>query len=346
MKQTSNFFKAGLLALFICLTAMISWEIHLRNIGAPASYDDNEPLWSDKRAMVYEPKDKATVIAGSSRIKFDLDIPTWQNLTGDHAIQLSNVGSSPRPVLMDLANDENFKGKLIIDVTEGVFFSATALYDWKTRNKIAYYKVRTPTQRFSFQVDRVLESQFVFLDQEFYSINSMLDNLTFFPRPGIYSGNPFPMEFHPVSFDRQSYMTSRFVSDTSLRNQVKAVWTRPGRNLTPPVSGSALDSILNSVKFLVDKIEARGGEVIFVRTPSSGPVLKGEMKRFPRAEYWDRLLTVTGCKGIHFADYPAIANFDCPEWSHLSPDQAVIFTTQLIKIIQEDIGWTFNKNPA
>ncbi len=341
--QTSNFAKAGLLAISISTAAMISWEIHLRNTGAPISYDDNEALYADKRAMVYEPIDKATVFIGSSRIKFDLDIPTWESLTGDHAIQLSNVGSSPRPVLEDLANDEKFKGKLIIDITEGVFFSSGGLYDWKTRNKIAYYKVRTPTQRFSFQVDHVLESEFVFLDQEFYSINAMLDNLTFVARPDVYSGNPFPAEFHPVSFARQSFMAPRFLTDTSLQNQVKAVWTRPGRVIIPPASGSTLDSILNSVKFLVDKIKARGGQVLFVRTPSSGPVLQNEMKRYPRAKYWDRLLTVTGCKGIHFEDYPAIANFECPEWSHLSPAQANIFTKNLIKILQEDKGWTFNK---
>ncbi len=56
---------------------MLSWEIHLRNQGNKISYDDNEALWSDKRAMVYQAIDKATVFAGSSRIKYDLDIPTW-----------------------------------------------------------------------------------------------------------------------------------------------------------------------------------------------------------------------------------------------------------------------------
>src|SRR5580698_6435492 len=122
--QTSNFFKAGVFALFVVLALVVSWEIYLRQ-KISVDFDDDEALWADKRGMVYEPSDKATVFIGSSRIKFDLDIPTWQNLTGDHAIQLANVGSSPRPVLEDLANDKNFKGKLIIDVTEGLFFNAS-----------------------------------------------------------------------------------------------------------------------------------------------------------------------------------------------------------------------------
>jgi len=35
---------------------------------------------------------------------------------------LAIEGSCPRPILEDLANDQNFKGKLIVDVTEGLFF--------------------------------------------------------------------------------------------------------------------------------------------------------------------------------------------------------------------------------
>jgi len=342
--QPTNYKKAGLLAVCISLIAIISWEIHLRNSGVPVSYDDNEALWSDKRAMVYEPSDKATVIIGSSRIKYDLDIPTWENSTGDHVIQLSNVGSSPRPVLADLANDKNFKGRLIIDVTEGSFFSRTVVYDWKTNRKIAYYKERTPTQRFSFQINHVLESQFVFLDQQFYSINSLIEKLDVPPRPKVNSGNPFPMEFYPNSFDRQSFMTARFVADTSLQNQVKAIWRRGRTNAKPPLTGTALDSIFSSVKFQVEKIKARGGRVLFIRTPSSGPLFEYETKRYPRAEYWDRLLKVTDCPGVYFKDYPAMANFECPEDSHLSREQAVIFTNSFINILKEEKGWSFTHN--
>jgi hypothetical protein len=51
--EAANFSKGGLLALFISVMAVISWEIHLRQKDLPLSYDDNEALWADKRAMVY-----------------------------------------------------------------------------------------------------------------------------------------------------------------------------------------------------------------------------------------------------------------------------------------------------
>ena len=94
-----NILRAGALALSLSFIAILSWELHLRHQGNKLTYDDNEALWADKRARVYEPADKATVFIGSSRIKYDLDIDTWRTLTGKDAIQLANVGSSPRAVL-------------------------------------------------------------------------------------------------------------------------------------------------------------------------------------------------------------------------------------------------------
>ena len=338
--QSANFRKAGLLALFISLIALISWEVHLRNQKVPISYDDNEALWANKRQQVYEPSTTSTVFIGSSRIKYDLDIPTWEALTGNHAIQLANVGSSPRPVLDDLANDPNFKGKLVVDVTELVFFrDPGGGNDELTAKKIAYAKKITPTQRFSFQVDHVLESRFVFLNQDFFSLNPMMDNLPIPPRPDVFSFPLFPFQFDCVRFNRQSFMTPEFVADTNLRNQVTAIWMFLAKmNSGPPASAGKLDSIFQSIKTDVDKIKSRGGDVLFVRTPSSGPFRQAEIHGFPREAYWDRILSTTGCKGIYFEDYPATAHFICPEWSHLSPDDAVLYTKALVTEMKEK-GW-------
>ena len=345
--QPTNYKKAGLLALILTIISLASWEYSLRNKGVYADYDDNDALWANKRAMVYEPKDKATVFIGSSRIKYDLDIPTWESLTGNHAVQLANVGSSPRPVMEDLANDPNFKGRLVVDVTEGLFFfPGLAFYDGSTNKKIRYYHDITPTERFSFQVDRVLESQFVFLDQDNYSINAMLDQMKIPNRTGAPFFD-FPMEFGRNTYARQAYMTPEFVADTNLQNRVKAVWMGCARmGGPPPVSGKALDSILNWVKIQVDKIKSHGGDVIFVRTPSSGPAFMGEQRGFPRKDYWDRILSTTGCPGIYFQDYPAIASFICPEWSHLKPADGVIYTKNLVKILEDEKGWSFLKSSS
>jgi hypothetical protein len=343
--NTTPLVKAGILTIVLVATAVLSWEFYLRNKGFETSFYDDPALWTHKRDMVYEPADKATVFIGSSRIKFDLDIDTWQNITGDHAIQLACVGSTPIPILEDLANDKNFKGRLVVDVTEGLFFSTAPGNSRRPVENMKYYKDRTPAQRASFHINHLLESQFVFLDKEWLSLNEQLEKLHVQNRPGVYKFPGFPSDFGRVKFNRQEYMTDKFSSDTTLQNIVKNIWVEVIKaSKEPPASGTKMDSILTAVKTAVDKIKARGGQVLFVRTPSSGGFKMGELMGFPREKYWDRLLAITNCPGIHYADYPAIDHFICPENSHLSLTDAKVFTKNFIKILSEEKGWKFPKN--
>src|SRR5688500_11566285 len=108
----SHFTKAGLLMLLTVIITVAGWEIYLRQTGHRISYDDGPEEWSQKRDMVY--RKNATVFIGSSRIKYDLDIDTWRKLTGEDAVQLAMEGTSPRPILKHLADDPDFKGRLIV----------------------------------------------------------------------------------------------------------------------------------------------------------------------------------------------------------------------------------------
>jgi hypothetical protein len=338
--QTHLSVKSAILTLVIVLTFFTSWELYLRHKGGVADYDDGPELWANSRAMVYEPSNKATVFIGSSRIKYDLDIPTWEKLTGNHAIQLSMVASSPRHFLTDLANDPDFRGRLVVDVTEVLFFSHRG--NSYPDQFISYYNKRTPAQKISFMLDKPVEPELVFLNEGQYALNALLGKLHINDRPGVYPFLDFPAGFEPTMFNRQTKMTAAFVADTNQRNQVKAIWGLLARDPTPPMSGKDLDSVMQSVKRDVDRIKARGGQVIFTRTPSSGAFWIAEQRGFPRKAYWDRLLAETGCKGIYFGDYPALEKLDCPEWSHLSPDEAVTYTTNLVAILEKEKGWNFN----
>ena len=105
-----------------------------------------------------------------------------------------------------------------------------------------------------------------------------------------------------------------------------------------PVKDEALDSILHAVKSFTDIIKARGGKIIFTRTPSSGSYLLSEQKSFPRENYWEKLIQATGCKGIYYADYQELAYLVCPENSHLQPRDARVFTKTLAQVIKNDPG--------
>src|SRR5436190_18045270 len=161
----NHFVKAALLTVIIVAGLLISWEWRLRSQKIPIDYDDNPSLWADKRTKAVNlPADKATVFIGSSRIKYDLDQITWRKLTGEEPVQLAMEGNSPLPVLDDLAADKRFKGNLVVDVTEGLFFSADPGNLSDPKKNISFYKKETPSEKVSFQLDHALESKFVFLD--------------------------------------------------------------------------------------------------------------------------------------------------------------------------------------
>ena len=341
MKNLPPLAKAGWLAIALALVFVLGWEYYLRSQGYRLSYNNNEPLWAYQRSRVYLPPDKATVFIGSSRIKFDLDIPTWEQQTGESAIQLAMEGTSPRQMLKNLGDDEAFRGKLVVDVTEDLFFSPDGQRpDAGAVKSIKYYQQESPTQKFGFQVNRLAESGFVFLESRSFSVKALLDDLHLPNRKGVFDMPQFPKKFTTVAFSRQTSFTEAFVADTALQNKVKTIWTIYGTfSKQKGVGGDTLDAIFKQVAVAVAKIKERGGNVVFVRTPSNNPELENEKIRYPRPLYWDRLLKESHCEGIHFEDYPVTAHFTCPEWSHLTPSDGRLYTAALAGILKKEKNW-------
>jgi len=246
-------------------------------------------------------------------------------------------------LLDDLANDIKFKGKVIIDVTEGIFFDPNeARANSSAATAIKYYKDWTPAQKASSRLNKFLESGLVFLDKNKFSLNAFLNEIPLPKRKGVWLFPLFPRGFEMNTSERQNFMTDDFVKDTYQHQKQIANWIFFGDTVKiQGIKGDSLSTILKSVKTSIDKIKARGGQVLFVRTPSSGGYIETEDVVYPREQYWDRMLSYTETQGIHFKDYPGIANFICPEWSHLTPGDAVVFTREFIKILKEEKGWKF-----
>jgi hypothetical protein len=330
------FFKPFVATLLIVIVFVASWELYLRSQGYLISFNEDESLWANQRAQVYEPRNTTTVFVGASRIKFDLDIETWEKLTNDKVVQLALHGSNPRPFLVDLSNDESFRGKVIFDITETSVFNNAPHRMVSVNKRIDYFHKQTPAQKASFLVNKELESRFVFLDDNAFSLKSLLRGLGVKNRPGVQGDVlPFPTDFVTISVRRETNLTPRFIADTARQTKVKNVWKMVGLlSKKRGMGGDTLEGVLREIKAAVDKIRARGGDVLFVRPPSSGPVWEAEQVAFPRALYWDRLLAYTNSQGIHFADYPQMKKLVCPEWSHLKPSDGTIFTEQLVEALR------------
>jgi hypothetical protein len=135
-------------------------------------------------------------------------------------------------------------------------------------------------------------------------------------------------------------MTDSFVADTAQVGIVRSIWAGLAKMpMPPPMNDAQILAFLQDIKKSTDKIKARGGDVIFVRTPSSGPFRQMELMGFARPRYWDKLLAVTGCPGIHYEDDAATKNLICPEFSHLTVGDAKTFTKAFVRNLSKHNGW-------
>jgi len=337
--QPSHFFKASILMLVIVIGFVACWEYYWRSRGFTVSHNDDKFIWAAKRKEVY--KHQATIFIGSSRSRFDVDIATWKERTGEDAIQLAFGGTSPRPVLHNLANDEQFKGKLIIDVAEQIFFSLDSInVERSAREAINYFRQQTPAQSVSAIINESLERRFVFLEEGKFGLNALLNDIAITNRPRVSVRPVIPKEFSQLSFDRQASFTPMLLSDAQLQKELFEVRTRViGTIKILPIKGEVLTNYLKEIKTSIDKIKSRGGGVAFMRPPSHGAYFDRENRLYPRKEYWDRLLEYTHTAGYYFTDYPAIDSLPCVDESHLSPHNAIIYTRHLIDILKTHEGW-------
>ena len=105
-----------------------------------------------------------TVLIGASRMLFDMQLPVWEKLTGERPIQLAIEGTSPLPILEDLAADPNFTGRLLVDVAPDIFFTGFAYRG----DVLPYSRKQSPSQRIGDWLSmHFLEPYFAFYDPDF-----------------------------------------------------------------------------------------------------------------------------------------------------------------------------------
>jgi hypothetical protein len=90
-----------------------------------------------------------------------------------------------------------------------------------------------------------------------------------------------------------------------------------------------VDDVARQVAANVASIRSRGGDVIFIRFPVTGPIYESENRGFPRQLAWEPFLAKTHTAGIHFEDYPQLQGYNLPEWSHMAAEDAGPFTRAL-----------------
>jgi hypothetical protein len=329
----------------LTLAAATAWEIRCRAWGYAPTLNDTPDLWAERRNAV---QPDSLVIIGDSRAWFDLDLDEIEHGVGRRPVQLAIPGSCAYPVLADLANDKGFHGTVICSVVPIMFFAPAGPPLQNAYKAINRRLTQTLAQRTSNRLGMLLEEHIAFLKEDDLTLGELLGRINIPNRAGALVAPPLPPYFETLDRERRARMFVQCASPGPLQDRVKFGWLPLFTPPPPPTYvpheafvsgvGHAVEARFADAASAVERIRARGGKVVFVRLPVSGDLKKLEDRATPRAGPWNRLLKESGAPGIYFEDYPELAGFECPEWSHLSAPDSVEFTRRLIPHLLKAIG--------
>jgi len=313
-------------------------------MGYAPTLNDTPDLWAQQRESVLP---DSIVIIGDSRPHFDLDLDQLEQGLGQRPVQLALDGSCAYPVLADLANDENFHGTIICSLVPAMWLAPGGPLVATSEKALKRYHTWTLAQRTGHKLGMLLEEHLAFLKDGDLTLDALIGKLSLPARPGT-GYPPLPPYFNWLDRDRRARMIDQCAQPGWLQDRIKYGWP-PLFTPPPPPSyvpleafvagmGKAVESRFGDTAAAVKKLRARGGKIVFVRFPFVGELKKLEDKATPRAGPWTRILKETGAPGIYFEDFPELAAFNCPEWSHLSAPDSVKFTQLLLPHLKASLG--------
>ena len=331
----------------LTLSAATAWEIRCRMWGYAPTLNDTPDLWALRRRAV---QPDSLVIIGDSRAWFDLDLDEIEHGVGRRPVQLAIPGSCAYPVLADLADDTSFHGTVICSVVPIMFFAPAGPPVQNSLEAINRRRTQTLAQRASTELGMLMEEHIAFLKEDDLTLGELISRLPIPNRAGALIGPPLPPYFETEDRERRARMFTLCASPGPLQDRIKYGWlplftppplpTYVPREVFLKGVAQAIEARFRDAASAVQRIRARGGKVVFIRLPVSGELKKLEDRATPRAGPWTRLLKESGAPGIYFDDYPELAGFVCPEWSHLSAPDSVVFTHRLVPHLVEAIGGT------
>jgi hypothetical protein len=341
---TQPWARVFLLVLLTEIICVASWESFWRaHYFVPDDYEDTPAMWQMQRERV---TGGATVLIGSSRMWQDVDLTAWERVTGTRPIQLAIAGRNPRPVLRELAADPLFHGLVVCEVTPYLFFAAP---ETETADFMRRGRTQTLSQRASNRLDVMFERWLAFIDNE-TRISTLWKRAAFPPRAGTFPVRAVP-KGHVMRADRDTRMWARIEADADYRALFQRLWLfyaggpQPSLEEKPPGPSTAypgivaiIDKVSAQAAADIERIRARGGDVAFIRFPSSGPVYLSEARSFPRSLSWEPFLTKTRSAGVHFEDYTQLQGYRLPEWSHMAAGDSGRFTCALAPLVLQAVA--------
>jgi len=336
-----NWGLVWLISAALVVAAVASWELKARSMQhLPGDYDGYTNFttqWAEERRRLDEPDhDYRVLLLGSSRMLWAADLDILEEALGTRPLQLAIAGTGPALMLHGIVENTDFDGLVLIGVTpflfnrldEG-FFGGDAL---------RWYEGASPSEYSGYKIHSFLSAHLGFLDDGF-KLFELIDHYTDLPeRDGVWDLNAGEWKLGHHYADRQTDMWPPVEVEGSFDNeQILAFWmVGLVREPEPPEKMDEMaQAAVDFFSPLVEKLRARGGDIVFVRMPSSGKYLDHDLATSYRDLTWNPMAEGIDAVWINTMDYDELSSeLEIPEWSHLSRRSQDDFSRRIVPVIE------------
>lgn len=317
--------KLWLLSLVVALLFLGAWEYFWRQHGFAPELNDTASLWAFTRSKLEQDNPQALALVGTSRMQLGLNLAVLAQTTGIQPAQLSMNAEVPIVVLRHLAQDTTFRGVIMCDMMEDWFYVDAR--GGKAGEWVGVYERQAWIAGIEQRLNSTIQQTFVF-------------RLPAISPPSLWNawlGQDWPRAAY-TSFQPDRSVQADY---TKLAQKWKDEPVRKAREVFQKVSPFPPQDFRQRARkmdAMIAPLYERGGEVVFVRFPTSDGLWELENAHYPREQYWDVFAAEVRAKTLHFRDYPSLSQFDCPDGSHLDYRDTAAFTEALAKIFMETIS--------
>jgi len=333
--------KLILVMLVVLVIAVVAWENLARKMHhTPGTYQTGiREMWGEERRKLDQPdKNVRVILTGSSRILWAADLDILEKQLGTRPLQLALPGTSPALFVQDIVDNTQFDGIVLVGVTPFLFnwigegiFGGDALES---------YRNQSPSQWIGMHLHNKLSDHLAFLDEGF-SLPELTERYNHLPkRSGAKKLENEQWKLGNIYADRQTDMWEPIESVGSFDHQQILNFWRPGINIEEPKPAEVLDKMAKGAigffKPLIEKLKQRGGDIVFIRMPSDGLYKQQDLLNDHRNTLWQPMINGFKAPAVNSMDFAELSSeLTIPEWSHLSRESQDIWSTRIVKYIEQ-----------
>jgi hypothetical protein len=320
--------RVWMLAVMVFAGSVGSLEAYWRSQGFRPTVADSMDLWHFWRQRVDRDDGKVIVFLGSSRITADISIDTMRECLGNYrVVQLGMSGAvSCIGLLQELIADPKFNGTVVCELDTPLLERSL----WEGHRDFRTYRPRSLRTYFEGLAWASLADHLVVLQ---YPL-TLEEVFARFINDGPMSGR----DKLRIRFRREIQWDFSKVPDLDeFRHKTTQEYKQRYEAYQFP-TWDALAKDIEAINVMVRKLQMRGGQVVFLRAPSTGERWRLEDRFHPKKTNWERFAASTEAICIHFRDVPGIAGLSCPDESHLDYRDAPELTRALVRELTSR-GW-------